>query len=82
MDDNDGATPGAGGPSPEMLACVKAAVEEVLERRDSCSRAPPARSGVVGPPSGPSSLLDQLLVSSGGWVAKPLLGNGISGDQR
>ena len=54
MDDSDGATPGAGGPSPEMLACIKAVVEEVLERRDSCSRAPPARSGVVSPPSGPS----------------------------
>ena len=52
MDDSDGATLlGAGGPSPEMLACIKAVVEEVLER---CSSAPPARSGVVGPPSGPS----------------------------
>ena len=55
MDDSACATPsGAGGTSPEMLACIKAVVEEVLERRDSCSRAPPARSGVVGPPSGPS----------------------------
>ena len=54
-------------------------MEEVLERRDSCSSAPPARSGVVGPPSGPSESAGAVV---GGWVAKPLLGKGISGDQR
>ena len=55
MVDSACATPsGAGGPSLEMLACIKAVVVEVMERRDSCSHATPARSGAVGPPSGPS----------------------------
>ena len=81
MDDSACATPsGAGGTSPEMLACIKAVVEEV---RTAVPVHLLLGQGLLVLPVVLRSLLGQLLVSSGGWVAKPLWVRvylGISGE--